>query len=82
MKKTCSPITEERSVFIDDVAELDGMSDADIAAAAEGAKARGKDGKYLLEITNTTRVPILPSLNNRATRQSHLGSFGKSRVRT
>ncbi len=62
-------IAEERSVFIDDVAELDGMSEADIAAAAEGAKTRGKEGKYLLEITNTTRVPILPSLNNRATRQ-------------
>ena len=62
-------VTEERSVFIDNVSELDGMSDADIAAAAEGAKARGKDGKYLLEITNTTRVPILSSLNNRDTRQ-------------
>ena len=62
-------VTEERSVFIDNVSELDGMSDADIAAAAEGAKARGKDGKYLLEITNTTRVPILSSLNNRETRQ-------------
>lgn len=62
-------LSEERSVFIDDVADLNGMSDADIAAAAEGAKARGKEGKYLLEITNTTRVPVLPSLNNRATRK-------------
>lgn len=62
-------VTEERSVFIEDVSELDGMSDADIAAAAEGAKARGKEGKYLLEITNTTRVPILSSLNNRETRR-------------
>ncbi|MBC7967297.1 MAG: M3 family metallopeptidase, partial [Fuerstia sp.] len=62
-------VTEERSVFIDNVSELDGMSDADIAAAAEGAKARGKEGKYLLEITNTTRVPILSSLNNRETRR-------------
>lgn len=62
-------VTEERSVFIDQVSELDGMSDADIAAAAEGAKARGKEGKFLLEITNTTRVPILSSLNNRETRR-------------
>jgi len=62
-------LSEERSVFIDDVAELDGMSDADIAAAAEGAKARGKEGKYLLEITNTTRVPTLSSLNVRETRK-------------
>ena len=62
-------VTEERSVFIENMSELDGMSDADIAAAAEGAKARGKEGKYLLEITNTTRVPILSSLNNRETRR-------------
>ena len=62
-------VTEERSVFIENVSELDGMSVADIAAAAEGAKARGQEGKYLLEITNTTRVPILSSLNNRETRR-------------
>lgn len=62
-------ITKERSVVVDDVTELDGMSAADIAAAAEGAKARGLEGKYLLEIQNTTRVPILSSLNNRGIRQ-------------
>ena len=62
-------VTEERSVFIENVSELDGLTAADIAAAAEGAKARGKEGKYLLEITNTTRVPILSSLNNRETRR-------------
>ena len=75
-------ISEERSVFIDDVAELDGMSDADIAAAAEGAKARGKDGKYLLEITNTTRVPILSFAEQSCNSETHLGSFRKSRVGT
>ena len=62
-------ITKERSVIVDNVAELDGMDAADIAAAAANAKERGSEGKYLLEITNTTRVPILPSLNNRALRQ-------------
>lgn len=76
-------ITKERSVVVDSVAELDGMTAADIAAAAEGAKARGLDGKYLLEITNTTRVPILTSLNNRALRQrvweaSALRGLGRS----
>jgi len=62
-------ISKERAVVVNEVAELDGMADADIAAVAEGAKDRGLDGKYLLEISNTTRVPILPSLNNRALRQ-------------
>ena len=62
-------VTKERSVVVDDVAELDGMSDADIAAAAETGKERGHDGKYVLEITNTTRVPILTSINSRRLRQ-------------
>ncbi|MEO1981817.1 MAG: M3 family metallopeptidase, partial [Fuerstiella sp.] len=62
-------VTKERSVVVDNVAELDGMSDADIAAAAETAKERGHEGKYVLEITNTTRVPVLTSLNNRGLRE-------------
>jgi len=61
--------TKERSVIVDDVTALDGLSDAQIAAAAEKAKERGNDGNYILEITNTTRVPILKSLNNRNLRQ-------------
>jgi peptidyl-dipeptidase Dcp len=62
-------ITKERSVIVDTAAELDGMTAAEIAAAADLAKERGLDGKYVLQIQNTTRVPILPSLNNRALRQ-------------
>ncbi|MCL4118191.1 UNVERIFIED_CONTAM: hypothetical protein GTU68_030329 [Idotea baltica] len=62
-------VTKERSVVVDDVAELDGLSASQIAAASEVAKERGHDGKYLVEITNTTRVPILSSLNNRKLRQ-------------
>lgn len=62
-------ISKERAVLVDDVAELDGMSELDIAAAAAGAQERGEEGKYLLQISNTTRVPILTSLNNRALRE-------------
>jgi peptidyl-dipeptidase Dcp len=62
-------ITKERSVIVDDVKQLDGMSPGDIAAAAEAAKERGLKDKYLLTITNTTRQPVLTSLNNRALRQ-------------
>ena len=62
-------VRKERSVVVEDVAELDGMSDADIAAAAETASERGHTGKYILEITNTTRVPVLTSLNNRELRR-------------
>jgi peptidyl-dipeptidase Dcp len=62
-------ITKEQSVLVDDVAELDGMSPAEVAAAAQAAKDRGQEGKYLLAITNTTRQPILTSLKNRKLRQ-------------
>lgn len=60
---------QERAVVIDNIALLDGMSQSQIAAAAQAANSRGFEGKYLLQITNTTRQPILTSLNNRETRQ-------------
>lgn len=62
-------IAKERAVVVNSVAELDGMEAGEIAAAAEAAKARGLEGKYLLSITNTTRQPVLVSLNNRELRK-------------
>ncbi len=62
-------ITKERSVVIDNAADLAGMSAADIDAAKEAAVARGLTDKYLLVITNTTRQPILTSLQNREVRK-------------
>lgn len=62
-------IAKERAVVVDTAKELDGLSADEIAAAAAAAKTRGLDGKYLLQISNTTRVPVLTSLNNRALRQ-------------
>jgi peptidyl-dipeptidase Dcp len=57
------------AVVVDDVAQLDGMSEGEIAAAAEAATAEGHAGKWLLRITNTTRQPVLTSLKNRELRQ-------------
>ena len=62
-------MTKKRVVLVDNVEELDGLSDDRIAAAKEAAEERGHDGQYLLSITNTTRVPLLKSLNNRELRQ-------------
>ncbi|NBC05033.1 MAG: dipeptidyl carboxypeptidase II [Bacteroidetes bacterium] len=62
-------LTQERAVLVDDVEELDGLSQDRIAAAQEAAEERGHEGQYLLSITNTTRVPILKSLNNRDLRE-------------
>jgi peptidyl-dipeptidase Dcp len=60
---------KQRAVIVDDVKELDGMEAGEIAAAAEAAKGRDLDGKYLLSITNTTRQPVLVTLNNRDLRK-------------
>lgn len=62
-------LTRERAIVVEDVQRLDGLSADRIAAARESATARGYEGKYLLNITNTTRVPILTSLNDREMRR-------------
>lgn len=62
-------LTRERAVVIEDVNRLDGLSADRIAAAKEAAESRGHEGMYLLNITNTTRVPILTSLNDRELRK-------------
>ena len=62
-------MTRERAVILDDESELEGLSRDRIAAAKEAAEERGHEGKYLLSITNTTRVPVLTSLKNRDVRQ-------------
>lgn len=61
--------TEAAAVVVDEESQLDGLSAAAIAAAAEAAKAAGHEGKWLLRITNTTRQPVLTLLNNRELRQ-------------
>ncbi|MCA9061828.1 MAG: M3 family metallopeptidase [Planctomycetaceae bacterium] len=62
-------VTKERAVLVSDVAELDGMNESSIAAAAQAAEQSGHTGQYQLNITNTTRQPILVSLKNRDVRR-------------
>jgi len=62
-------MTRERSVLIDSESELDGLSSDRIRAAKEAAGERGHESKYLLSITNTTRQPVLASLNRRDVRE-------------
>lgn len=57
------------ALVVDMVAELAGLSDAEITAAAEAAKAAGKEGKWLLKLQNTTQQPLLQSLSDRDTRK-------------
>jgi len=57
------------AVIVDTRAELAGLSDAAITAAADAAKAAGAEGKFALRLTNTTGQPPLASLQNRAVRE-------------
>ncbi|GIU13291.1 M3 family metallopeptidase [Shewanella sp. MBTL60-007] len=61
--------TKEIAVIIDNKAQLAGLSDSAIKAAAIDAKANGHEGKYQLNITNTTRQPVLTQLEDRELRQ-------------
>jgi len=57
------------ALVVDDKAQLAGLSDAEIANAAEAAKTRGLKGKWVLPLQNTTQQPSLTDLANRATRE-------------
>ena len=48
---------------------LAGLSEAEIATAAEAANERDLEGKYVLTLQNTSRQPVLASLENRDLRR-------------
>ena len=80
------------ALVVDTRAELAGMSDAAIDAAAAEAKKRGKDGKFVVALGNTTGQAPLAVLTNRAVRErlmaaslargSHGGDFDSRSVVT
>ncbi|ASD22332.1 peptidase M3 [Cryobacterium sp. LW097] len=61
--------TNDLAVVIDDVAELDGLGDGEISAAAGAAAERGHTGKYVITLVLPTSHPYLASLTNRAVRE-------------
>jgi peptidyl-dipeptidase Dcp len=61
--------TREAAYSTPDKNKLAGLTDADIAAAAQAAKLRQQEG-WVLTLQNTTQQPYLASLNDRATRQA------------
>ncbi|MES2473563.1 MAG: M3 family metallopeptidase [Pseudomonadota bacterium] len=61
--------TKAGGLVLDNKSDLAGLSDAEIASAADAAKARGLKGKYVLPLQNTTQQPLLTSLANRSVRE-------------
>ncbi|KRG68773.1 M3 family metallopeptidase [Pseudoxanthomonas dokdonensis] len=78
------------AVVVDDVKQLDGLTESQIATAARIAKERGKDGKYVITLLNTTGQPPESELTDRGLRQriheasiargSHGGEFDNREI--
>jgi peptidyl-dipeptidase Dcp len=61
--------TKNAAFVTSDKSALDGLSNSQIAAAAQAAQSRNQQG-YVLQLQNTTQQPQLGSLRVRATRQA------------
>src|SRR5262249_22284131 len=57
------------ALIVDDRSMLDGLPDADVAAAAAAAKNRGLEGKWVLPLQTTTQQPAQTYLTSRAVRE-------------
>ena len=66
------------AVVVDTREELAGLTENEIAAAAEAASARDLDGKFVIPLLNTSGQPSLASLENRALRERiHAASLAR-----
>ena len=66
------------AVIIDNKKDLDGLSDGAIQSAANEAKSRGLEGKYVIALKNTSGQPSLSSLTNRSVREKiHKASLSR-----
>lgn len=57
-------------LVVDDLHQLDGLAAEEIVAAADAARSKGLDDRWLLALTNTTQQPALQTLADRQTRQN------------
>lgn len=61
--------TNQWELVVDNAADLKGLSAGDIANAADEAKARGKEGKWVFTLHAPSRLAVLTYADNRALRQ-------------
>ena len=61
--------TAAAAVVFDNKADLEGMPEAEIAAAAKLASEKKMAGKYMVALENTTQQPALSQLKNRESRR-------------
>jgi peptidyl-dipeptidase Dcp len=73
--------TNDLAVVVDDPAELEGLGAGEISAAAEAAKERGLDGKYLVTLVLPTGHPYLSDLNRRDVRERIMAAYRARGIR-
>ena len=61
--------TNSTFVFVENKDELEGLSDADIEAAAQMAKEQGKDGQYAFNMQRPSCYPVMQNCRNRELRR-------------
>lgn len=61
--------TNEFAIFVDDPAQLSGLSAATVAIAAEEAAQRGKAGQWAFTVHAPSRLAVLQNADNRQLRQ-------------
>ncbi|MBT8063347.1 MAG: M3 family metallopeptidase, partial [Gammaproteobacteria bacterium] len=67
-----------RALVVDSAEELAGLPASDIEAAAQAARERDLDGKYVIALLNTSGQPGLSMLHDRNTRERlHKASLGR-----
>jgi peptidyl-dipeptidase Dcp len=69
--------TNASAMVISDQAELAGLPEADIAAAAAAATKLGQTGKWVITLQNTTQQPAQTYLKNRSVREGLLEASSK-----
>nr|WP_318381787.1 peptidyl-dipeptidase Dcp [uncultured Enterobacter sp.] len=57
-------------LVLDDVQQLDGLSDENIAQCREAAQEKGLRDRWLIPLLNTTQQPALAALRDRSTREN------------
>ncbi len=58
------------ALVVDDARYLDGLSAEEIAVAAEAAKDKGLEARWVIPLLNTTQQPALAALRDRQTREN------------
>jgi len=71
--------TNNGAVVVDRLSDLEGLSEEQIGAAAQAAKTRKLDGKWVITLQNTTGQPVLAQIKSRALRERiYKASIGRA----